>query len=127
MVGADRVSMSVQARRRVPGLRQTLEQPLPQVRAGIVLGRRTAQPAPPRRVAQRAEQESREAGAVPARVPVTVQVTAPMRQPAGGSVSADMAEGNRIRPRDEPHRRERLARGSPIHTASAPASGGRAS
>ena len=42
MVGADRVSMSVQARRRVPGLRQTMEQPLPQVRAGIVLGGRHA-------------------------------------------------------------------------------------
>jgi hypothetical protein len=41
MVGADRVSMSVQARRRMPGLRQTLEQPLPQGRAGIVLGRTT--------------------------------------------------------------------------------------
>ena len=37
MVRADRVSMSVQTRRRVLGLRQTLEQPLPQVSAAACI------------------------------------------------------------------------------------------
>ncbi len=52
MVGAGRVSMSVQVRSRVPGLRQTLEQPLTQVPAGIVLGRTTR---PSRRLLARME------------------------------------------------------------------------
>jgi hypothetical protein len=45
MVGADRVSMSVQSRRRVPGLRQMMEQPLTQVPAGIVCWSRQHAPA----------------------------------------------------------------------------------
>ena len=61
--------MSVQARRRASGLRQTLEQPLPQVRAGIVLGGRHAPAGASSRAWNRrgGTRVNEEAGTVPAR------------------------------------------------------------
>ena len=69
IVGPDRVSMSVQARRRAPGLRQTLEQPLAAGPAGHRAGRTTR---PSRRLLALVEQAGgawvdEEAGTVPAR------------------------------------------------------------